>query len=161
MLCGIWKWRKRKKSSSGGIFTIIAEQIIDEGGVVCGAAFDDDFNISHIVVDTKEGLEKLRSSKYIQSITKDTFKEVKKALDEGRSALYAGCGCQIAGFKRFLGKKYDKLITIDLLCHGGPTPGSFKKYMDDVHKDKKVKYVGFRDKDIYKWEINSTGMTVK
>ena len=151
----------RKKSSSGGIFTIIAEQIIDEGGVVCGAAFDDDFNISHIVVDTKEGLEKLRSSKYIQSITKDTFKEVKKALDEGRSALYAGCGCQIAGFKRFLGKKYDKLITIDLLCHGGPTPGSFKKYMDDVHKDKKVKYVGFRDKDIYKWEINSTGMTVK
>lgn len=151
----------RKVSSSGGIFTIIAEKVLEEGGVVCGAAFDKDYNLSHVVVDTKEDLEKLRSSKYIQSVTGKTYTRVRRTLEDGRSVVYAGCGCQIAGLKRFLGKKYDKLITIDLLCHGGPTPGSFKKYMEDVHKKKKVSYVGFRDKDVFKWEINSTGMTVK
>ena len=151
----------RKVSSSGGIFTIIAEKVLEEGGVVCGAAFDKDYNLSHVVVDTKEDLEKLRSSKYIQSVTGKTYTRVRRTLEDGRSVVYAGCGCQIAGLNRFLGKKYDNLITIDLLCHGGPTPGSFKKYMDDVHKKKKVSYVGFRDKDVFKWEINSTGMTVK
>ena len=151
----------REKSSSGGIFTVIAKKILDDGGVVCGAMLNNEFDIAHVIVETEEELEKIRSSKYIQSVTKDTYTQIKKALDSGRSALYTGCGCQIAGLNRFLGKKYDKLITIDLLCHGGPTPGSFKKYMSDVHKNKKVNYVGFRDKDVFKWEINSTGMTVK
>lgn len=151
----------RKISSSGGIFTVLAEQVIKYGGVVCGAAFDENNILSHLVVETLTDLEKLRSSKYIQSNTQKTFTEVKKALDEGRSALYTGCGCQIAGLKRFLAKDYEKLITIDLLCHGGPTQGSFDKYMEDVHGKKEIKYVGFRDKDEFEWEINSTGMTVK
>lgn len=151
----------REISSSGGIFTVLAEEVLKDGGVVCGAAFDEEFNLAHVVVEKKEDLQALRSSKYVQSTTKKTYTEVKAALDAGRKALYAGCGCQIAGLKNFLGKDYDNLITIDLLCHGGPAPGSFKKYLEDVHGRKKVKYVGFRDKDIFEWEINSTGMTVK
>lgn len=151
----------REVSSSGGIFSLAAEQILAENGAVCGAAFDDNFELSQKVIYDEADLPALQRSKYIQSNTKNTYQEIKKVLEEGRPALYVGCPCQIAGLRGFLGKEYERLFTIDLMCHGGPSPIAFQKYLEEVHGKKTVRYVGFRDKDHFKWDINSTGMTVK
>lgn len=151
----------REVSSSGGIFTLAAEQILEDGGAVCGAAFNDEFELSQQVIYSKEELPKLQRSKYIQSNTKKTFQEIKKVLNEGRPALYVGCPCLVAGLRGYLGRNYDNLYTFDLLCHGGPSPVAFRKYLKEVHGKKEVSYVGFRDKDHFKWGINDTGMTVK
>ena len=138
-----------------------AEWILDQNGAVCGAAFDDKFELAQKVIYDKADLPALQRSKYVQSNTKNTYQEIKKVLEEGRPALYAGCPCQIAGLRGFLGKEYERLFTIDLMCHGGPSPIAFQKYLEEVHGKKPICYVGFRDKDRFKWEINSTGMTVK
>lgn len=148
----------RMISSSGGIFSLVAEKVIADGGVVFGAAFDDDFVLRQTSARTLEELAPLRYSKYIQSQADLTYREAKEALKQGKPVLYVGCPCQIAGLNSYLGKKYDSLITIDLLCHGGPTPYSFAKYLNEVHGGKEVEYVGFRDKDHFGW---STEMTVK
>jgi len=112
----------RLESSSGGIFTLIAEQIIACGGIVFGARFDDNFNVIHDYVDTKEGLQKFRGSKYLQSRIGETFKEVEKQLEKGRKVLFSGTPCQIAGLKSFLDKPNDSLFTVDIICHGVPSP---------------------------------------
>lgn len=151
----------RAVSSSGGIFSLAAEQVLQEGGAVCGAMFDERFHLSQKVVYSREELPKLRGSKYIQSDTGHTFQEIKKVLDEGRPALYVGTPCLVAGLRGYLGKEYERLFTIDLLCHGGPSPVAFHKYLQEVHGKKEVAYVGFRDKDHFEWQINATGMTVK
>ncbi len=148
----------RAVSSSGGIFTLAAEEILDQGGVVAGAAFDEKFRVAHILVDNKKELGRLRSSKYVQSTTDFVYREVEKYLKEGRQVLFTGCGCQVGGLYGFLGKDYDNLFTIDLMCHGGPSPKVFQKYLEEVHKGKQVTYVSFRDKDYFGW---STEMTVK
>lgn len=151
----------REVSSSGGIFSLAAEWILAENGAVCGAAFDNQFELSQKVIYDVADLPDLQRSKYIQSNTKNTYQEIKKVLEEGRPALYVGCPCQIAGLRGFLGKEYERLFTIDLMCHGGPSPVAFQRYLKEVHGKKPVSYVGFRDKGYFKWEINSTGMTVK
>lgn len=148
----------RAVSSSGGIFTLAAEEILDQGGVVAGAAFDEHFRVAHILVDNKKDLGRLRSSKYVQSTTDFVYREVEKHLKAGRQVLFSGCGCQVGGLYGFLGKDYDNLFTIDLMCHGGPSPKVFQKYLEEVHKGKQVTYVSFRDKDYFGW---STEMTVK
>lgn len=148
----------RAVSSSGGIFTLAAEEVLDQGGVVAGAAFDENFRVAHTIVDNRADLGKLRSSKYVQSTTDFVYREVEKYLKEGRPVLFSGCGCQVGGLYGFLGKDYDNLFTIDLMCHGGPSPKVFQKYLKEVHKGKQVTYVSFRDKDYFGW---STEMTVK
>lgn len=148
----------RAVSSSGGIFTLAAEEILNQGGVVAGAAFDEHFRVAHILVDNKKDLGRLRSSKYVQSTTDFVYREVEKYLKAGRQVLFSGCGCQVGGLYGFLGKDYDNLFTIDLMCHGGPSPKVFQKYLKEVHKGKQVTYVSFRDKDYFGW---STEMTVK
>ncbi|WP_095173934.1 MULTISPECIES: polysaccharide pyruvyl transferase family protein [Blautia] len=148
----------REKSSSGGIFSLVAEEILKQGGAICGAAFDEDFRLEQKVIYSQEEMSDLRGSKYIQSNTKKTYLEIKKVLNNGQPALYVGCPCQVAGLKSYLGKDYENLFTIDLLCHGGPSPKAFEKYLDEVHGKKKIKSVGFRDKDYFGW---STEMTVK
>lgn len=148
----------RAVSSSGGIFTLVAEQVLEDGGAVCGAAFDDKFKLSQKVVYSKEELSELRGSKYLQSNTKNTFQEIKKVLEDGKPALYVGTPCLVAGLRGYLGKEYEQLFTIDLLCHGGPSPAAFQKYLQEVHGKKDIAYVGFRDKDYFGW---STEMTVK
>ena len=148
----------RAVSSSGGIFTLAAEEILDQGGVVAGAAFDEHFRVAHILVDNKKDLGRLRSSKYVQSTTDFVYRKIEKYLKEGRQVLFTGCGCQVGGLYGFLGKDYDNLFTIDLMCHGGPSPKVFQKYLKEVHKGKQVTYVSFRDKDYFGW---STEMTVK
>lgn len=148
----------RKDSSSGGMFTLFAEYVLAHGGAVCGAAYNQDFKVEHIIVNNKHDLEKLKKSKYVQSDTGRVYSETKEILKEGKPVLFCGCPCQVAGLRTFLGQEYENLYTIDLMCHGAPSPGLFAKYLKDNHGYKKIKYIGFRDKDFYGW---STEMTVK
>lgn len=137
----------RKKSSSGAIFSLCAEEVLKQHGVVFGAAFDENFEVHHIGVDNKEDLRKLQGSKYAQSRIKETYKEVQTYLKSGRIVLYSGVSCQIAGLKNFLGKEYDNLYTIDVLCHGVPSPKVWRAYWKELEKDfGKGDSVTFRDK---------------
>lgn len=139
----------RLASSSGGVFSLIAENVINQQGVVIGAAFDDNFLVKHIIVDDVDGLAKLRGSKYVQSDTSDTFSKTKQFLDEGRIVLYSGTPCQIAGLLSFLNKPYENLVTLDLICHGAPSPAVWQKYVKfrSSLANSNVKKVSFRYKE--------------
>lgn len=116
-------------SSSGGIFSFLAEYILQAGGYVVGAAYDSQFLVNHVMIHSIEELDKIRRSKYLQSSTGDTYKKTKELLEMGEYVLYSGCPCQIAGLLRFLGKDYDTLFTVDLLCHGIPSPKLFREHL--------------------------------
>lgn len=120
----------RLKSSSGGIFTLLAEQIIAEGGVVFGARFNEKWEVVHGYTETIEGLESFRGSKYVQSVIGDNFIKVRQFLTEGRKVLFSGTPCQIAGLKKFLRKDYDNLLTVEVVCHGVPSPMVWIDYLD-------------------------------
>lgn len=122
----------RLKSSSGGIFTLLAEKIITEGGVVFGARFDKNWDVIHAWTDTIEGLAPFRGSKYVQSRIGDTYREAKEFLKQGRKVLYSGAPCQIAGLKKYLRKEYDNLLTVDFICHGVPSPGVWRRYLSEL-----------------------------
>ena len=119
----------REESSSGGMFSVLAERIIAEGGVVFGAEFDKDFSVKFGWTNSSEGLERFRGSKYLQARTEDSFCECKKILKDGRKVLFTGTPCQIAGLKAFLKKNYENLYTIDFICHGVPSPKLWQKYI--------------------------------
>ncbi len=138
----------REKSSSGGIFSLLADEVLNEGGIVFGAAFDDSFMVRHIAADSEKGLERLRGSKYLQSDIGDTFKICKQELDKGRKVLYTGTACQIAGLKSFLKNEYENLIAVDVLCHGVPTSELWKKYLNEQKQKygSDVYQVSFRKK---------------
>lgn len=129
----------RKQSSSGGIFTLLAEKILDLGGVVFGAQFDEDFNVIHSYVENKEDLYKFRGSKYVQSQIGDSFKKVRQFLNEGRCVLFTGTPCQIEGLYSYLSKEYEKLYTQDIICHGIPSPKVWRKYIKSIEDAKKYK----------------------
>ena len=132
------------ESSSGGAFRVLANNTILNGGVVFGAAFDDKWKVRHISVESKKNLNKLAFSKYLQSDTEDTFSEAKELLENGRKVLYVGCPCQIAGLKKYLGKNYDNLLSVDLLCHGVPSPGAFSSYLEENFNAEQIKKIDFR-----------------
>ncbi len=139
----------RMESSSGGIFTLLAEKIISDGGVVFGAAFDDEFNVHHIAIDSVCELYKMRGSKYVQSEIKDTYLQVKKYLTDGRKVLFTGVPCQIDGLLAFLGKEYDNLITQGLICHGSPSNKSWQSFLCQVkekYPGQQIESISFRDK---------------
>lgn len=140
----------RINSSSGGIFTLLAESIIENRGVVFGAAFNHDFEVEHILVKNKKDLEKLRTSKYVQSNTKDTYLQAKELLDLGNLVYYSGTPCQIEGLKTYLQKEYDNLILQDIICHGVPSPRVWKEYLKC--KKNKIKKVNFRSKKKSTWD---------
>lgn len=139
----------RLRSSSGGIFTLIAEYIIDNGGAVFGAGFDKDFAIVHSYVKTREELEKLRGSKYVQSKIGDTYKRTKKLLDQGRKVLFTGTPCQIGGLKSYLQKDYSNLFCTDIICHGVPSPKVLQKYIcyHENQVGSSTRRISFRRKD--------------
>ena len=140
-------------SSSGGIFSVIANYVLENNGVVYGATFNDKMEVEHIGINNKNDIEKLRQSKYVQSNTRNTFKEVKTNLNNAKLVLYTGTPCQIAGLKSFLENEYDNLITVDIVCHGVPSPKLFKKYikwLEDKNKSKIKKYE-FRNKQKFEW----------
>lgn len=124
----------RKQSSSGGIFTLLAEKILRDGGVVFGATFDEEWRVKHEYVEKVEDLKKFRGSKYLQSSIGDTYSQVKKFLLEGRKVMFTGTPCQIEGLKSFLQKDYENLLTQDIICHGVPSPKVHSKYIEFVRK---------------------------
>lgn len=138
----------RIKSSSGGVFSAIAERVITSGGVVVGASFDKDMKVVHKSAQTTAELVEFRGSKYVQSDMGDTFIEAKKFLDEGKLVLFSGTPCQISGLSAFLKKPYDNLILIDCICMGVPSPMVWDKYARFCEKEGKapISKVAFRDK---------------
>lgn len=139
----------RIASSSGGIFTLLAERTIDNGGVVFGATFDENWDVKHICIDSKSELPKLRGSKYVQSIIGNCYKEAKRHLSAGKEVLFSGTPCQIAGLKRFLHKEYKNLKTVDVVCHGAPSPMVWRMYLDEVssmYNIAQITDIKFRDK---------------
>ncbi|MCE8598428.1 Coenzyme F420 hydrogenase/dehydrogenase, beta subunit C-terminal domain [Bacteroides fragilis] len=122
----------RLKSSSGGIFSMIAERIINNGGVVFGARFNEQWEVVHDFTDTIEGLETFRGSKYVQSRIGNNFKKTELFLKNGREVLFTGTPCQIAGLQRFLRKDYPNLLTIDVICHGVPSPLVWRDYLKHI-----------------------------
>ncbi len=137
----------RLQSSSGGLFTLLAREVLNEGGVVFGAAFDPtDWTVHHIAVTDEAGLALLRGSKYLQSRLGTTFAQAQKALREGRRVLFSGTSCQIAGLHHYLRRKYDNLLTFACLCHGVPSPMIWQRYLNEVAAGRTVSGVSFRDK---------------
>jgi len=122
----------RRQSSSGGIFTVLAEQVIQEKGVVFGARFDENWEVKHDFTETIEGLAAFRGSKYLQSRIEDNYKKAEEFLKQGRKVLFSGTPCQIAGLKRFLRKEYKNLLMVDFVCHGVPSPGVWKQYLKEI-----------------------------
>jgi coenzyme F420-reducing hydrogenase beta subunit len=151
---GIWADDEvRADSSSGGAFTLLAQPVLTmHGGIVFGAAWTQDcLAVEHIGIRTMEGLQKLRHSKYVQSNTRDTFKEAKTFLETGIPVLYSGTPCQIAGLNRYLSVNAvntDLLVTIDLVCFGVPPQTAWLKYFNENFGDKEITDVVFRDKTI-------------
>lgn len=123
---------QRLRSSSGGIFILFAEYIIKQGGVVFGARFDKNWEVEHSYAETVEDLEPLMRSKYVQSRIGNTYKEAEQFLKQGRLVLFVGTSCQIAGLHRFLRKEYENLFAVDFVCHGVPSPGVWRKYLDEL-----------------------------
>ena len=137
----------RRQSSSGGAFTALAENILNKGGVVFGAAYDENMRIEHIAVEKADGLKALRLSKYAQSYIGETFKEVNKLLRKGRVVMYVGTPCQIAGLKKYLRKDYENLLAVDIICHGVPSMLFLQSYLTWVEgKYGKIEHINFRDK---------------
>ena len=136
----------RFNSTSGGFFNAVACKVIDEGGVVCGAAFDENMVLRHIIVERKEDLEPLQRSKYVQSSTDGIYKEIKEYLKNGRKVFFAGVGCQAAALRNYVGDD-ENLIIADLVCYGIPSSGLFNDWINYLQKKYgKVKDVRFRDK---------------
>lgn len=129
----------RINSSSGGAFTEIARPVLEDGGVVFGCALNDKLQAEHIYVETLEDLEnKLRGSKYVQSRIGNTYAQAKNFLRQGRKVLFSGTPCQIAGLKNYLRRDYDNLITVDLICHGVPSPMIFEDYKKYIAESQKM-----------------------
>lgn len=120
----------RNKSTSGGFFSVIAEYVLDKDGYVVGAGYDNHYVVKHMIVNSKDELNKLREAKYSQSELNDCFVKIKELLDNNLWVLFSGTPCQVGGLKAFLRKDYERLITVDLVCHGVPSPLVWKKYVE-------------------------------
>lgn len=152
----------RRASSSGGVFTLLAEAVIGRGGVVFGARFDEHWEVEHAYTDTIEGLKDFRGSKYVQSRVGNTYHEAEMFLKGGREVLYSGTPCQIAGLRHYLRKEYTKLILVDFICHGVPSPGVFRHYLNEtlaLNNMPILTGVSFRDKRLG-WKKYSFSLTV-
>ena len=139
----------RLNSSSGGIFTLLAEYVINKKGIVYGVTMSDNCYENYFIrVHNISDLSKLRGSKYIQARVGDTFKKVYNDLNSGLYVLFSGTGCQINGLKSFLQKEYENLICVDVICHGVPSQKIWKKYVEYVEKSNgKLKSINFRSKE--------------
>lgn len=154
----------RMDSSSGGVFTLLAEQVIEEGGVVFGARFNDRWDVVHDYAETKDALKAFRGSKYVQSNITDTYKQAEAFLKSGRKVLFVGTPCQVAGLKKYLRHDYEKLIAVDFICHGVPSPKVWRRYLKEKIRvtrsnDSIVTSVDFRNKSTG-WKKYSFSLSV-
>lgn len=141
----------RKISSSGGMFTVAAEYVIEQGGYVCGAAYKEDFSVEHVIVNDKDDLGQLRGSKYMQSYASGIFPKIKDLLKGDNLVLFTGMPCQVAALYSYLGQEYDNLYTMDLLCHGITSSKVFEKYHNDVLEGKELSRLEFKEKEPWGW----------
>lgn len=140
----------RLESSSGGLFTALASEILAEDGVVYGAAFGEDWKVEHIRVDNEADLKRLRGSKYVYSDFASSIAEALKDLEAGRKVLFTGTPCQVAAMRKRAGDR-DNLLLIEVVCHGAPEPSYWERYLEEIckklHRSKKdIESVNFRDK---------------
>lgn len=152
-----------RESTAGGAFTSIAEYVIKNGGVVFGVTLTDGFTAKHICVESISALKQFRNSKYMQSYEDgNAFKKVKVFLKQKRLVCYSGTPCQVEGLLHFLGKNYDNLITVDVVCRAVPSPMIFKKYIQFQNKalNSNVKNVRFRDK-YYGYKYSTMNVTTE
>lgn len=138
-----------KISTSGGFTKPVAKWVFENGGVFCGATYDDDWRVYHACFESLgEEFDKTLGSKYVQSDVQSVFSQIKLILDEGRWVCFVGTTCQVYALKNYLMDDYEKLVTIDLVCHGTPSPKLWKKYIEyqEVKYDAKIKDINFRYK---------------
>lgn len=151
----------RRKSASGGAFSLIAEYVLSNNGVVFGAAYDEKFNVHHKYIEHIDELDLLRQSKYVQSDVGSSFKEVKRFLDQNRTVLFSGTPCQISGLKKYLGNiEQDNLWLIDIACHGVGSPKFFRQYKSLIEEkyESTIKRINMRSK---KFGYSSSAMEIE
>lgn len=142
-----------KESSSGGVFSILAEHIILQGGFVYGCIIDENMKVKHIGTNSIDEIKRMRGSKYVQSDINKCYFEIKKHLVSGKKVLFSGTPCQISGLKHYLSIDYSNLLLVEVVCHGVPSPVLFGKhicYLNKKHKGKVVHYE-FRSKKKFGW----------
>lgn len=150
----------RLKSSSGGMFSLLANYILKQNGYVAGVVFDRNFEVKHILSSEINEIEQMRKSKYYQSNTGFIFRDIKKILlnEEKKKVLFTGTPCQVAGLYKFLGKNYKNLYTAEIICHGITSKKVFDKYCSDMFQDKVIKSIAFREKQSLGWK---SGISIK
>ena len=136
----------RAQSSSGGVFFPLAKWVIEQGGVVFGARWNDKWEVVHDFAEDLDGVKAFMRSKYVQSVVGYTLRQAKQFLDAGRWVLYSGTPCQLGGLRAYLGKEYERLIQVDLICHGVPSPGVWRSYLKEYHDGETILDINFRDK---------------
>ncbi len=134
----------RKKSSSGGAFSVLAREVLSKNGVVFGATMDTNLQVKHIGIEKYEEIVKLQGSKYVQSYLGDIYTRVRESLKQNRLVLFSGTPCQVGGLLTFLRKKYDNLITCDMVCHGVPSQRAFDAFCERIHLKGTCQGVSFR-----------------
>ena len=148
----------RKKSSSGGIFSLLAEEILNNQGVIFAVCYDENYETVHRKITSLHMLNSSLGAKYLQSRLGKTFAEVKKCLLEKRRVLFVGTPCQCAGLNAFLGKEFENLWLVDLVCHGVPSRVAWRKYLRELGCTQ-IKSINMRDKTTgwsewnYNWKI--------
>lgn len=154
-------WNKnssaRNAESSGGVFSALAAEMLNIGGIVFGVAWSKEYLPEHIKVDSIKELPKLFGSKYAQSDTGIVYKQARECLESGKSVLFSGTPCQVAGLRSFLGKAYSHLLTVDVVCHGVPSATMLDRYYDELGVKQKLSSVNLRHKDPY-WDYEYVTM---
>lgn len=146
------------KSSSGAASALIAEAIINQGGIVYGVTFEKGFQIKHIRIDNKEDLYKIKGSKYVHAYVNNAFKNIKTDLNKNLKVLFVGTPCQVAGLKNYLMKEYDNLYTIDIICHGVPAQKKLKDHLSNLIKEYSIEEIDtltFRTKNNYAFTLTA------
>lgn len=138
-------------SSSGAVFPVIAKKIIEKGGYVCGAAYNKNWEVEHIIINDLSDLDKLRGSKYVQSNIGECQKQIKVLLEDNKFVFFTGTPCQVGGLRNFLNKDYPNLLCADIICHGTPSPKVLRKYLDENFDKERIASINHRSK-IMEWE---------
>ncbi len=145
--CYANKKEEQMSSSSGGLFSVLARKVLSENGLVCGAAYDKVQAVYHLIIDSEADLYRLKETKYVQSQIGDAFKTIKNKLEQEKIVLFSGTPCQVAGLRKYLGKEYENLLCIDLICHGVPSPEVWQRYKKEIANGKEIERVSFRNKN--------------
>ena len=150
----------RMQSSSGGVFTVLAEEMLDRGGYVCAVAYGSNFKAEHIIISDKKELYKLRRSKYMQSDVGFVYRRVEELLKRDKEVMFVGTPCQVAGIKAYLGQTYKKLLLVDIYCNYTPAYPLFEKYLNENYNIKDIEKIEFRIKK-YGWFCDIHEVTYK